>query len=78
MGAKVKHAAPFGIKHNQITRCIRSKVSCGFYRRKPSTQRINKFAATIFAPSLELQRKASQREHVLNGDGKPQQAGGVS
>ena len=78
MGAKVKHAAPPRIKHNQITGCIGSEVGCGFYRRKPPSQRVDQFAVTILAPNLELQRKASQREHVLNRDGKPQQPSGFS
>src|SRR5260370_31536846 len=71
--AKVEHAAPLGIQHNQITGCVGSKVSCGFYRRKPSSQCVDKFAMTIFAPDLELQRKSSQRENVPGGDGEPQQ-----
>src|SRR5689334_23533780 len=78
MGTKVKHAAPFRIKYNQITGCTRSKVSCGFYRRKPPSQRIDEFAAAIFTPNLEVQRKASERKNVLNGDRKAQKVGGVS
>jgi len=72
MRAKVKHAARLRIKHHQITGCIGSKVSCGFYRRKPSSQCIDEFAVAIFAPDLELQRKPSQCENVLGGDGEPQ------
>ena len=73
MSAKVKDAAPLRIQHNQITGCIGSKVSCGFYRRKPPTQGINEFAVAIFGPNFQLQGKTSQRENVLSGDGQPQE-----
>ena len=72
MGAEVKHAASLRIENNQITGCIGSKVSCGFYRRKPSSQRIDELAMAIFAPDFQLQRKPAQREKVLGGHGQPQ------
>src|SRR2546428_4477648 len=78
MGAEAKHAARLRIKHNQVTGCIRSNVSCGFYRRKPVSQGIGDFAVTVLAPNLQAQRKASQREDVPGGNGHPQQAGTIS
>jgi hypothetical protein len=78
MGAEAKHAARLRIKHNQVTGCIRSNVSCGFYRRKPVSQGIGDFAVAILAPDLQPQRKASQREDVPGGNGQPQQAGNIS
>ena len=78
MRAETKYAARLRIKHYQITGCIGSKVGCGFYRRKPASQRIDQFAATVFTPNLQPHRKASQREDVLSGSGQPQQVGNIS
>src|ERR1700720_1793953 len=77
MRAETKHAARVRIEHDQIASCIRSEISCGFYPRKPISQRIDEFAAAIFAPNLDPHRRPSQREDVLAGSGQSQQAGNV-
>lgn len=73
MSAKAKHAARLRIQHHQITGCIGSKVSCGFYRRKAVSQRIDQFAAAILTPDFKPQRKTSKREDVLGGSGETQE-----
>ena len=73
MSAKAKHAARFRIEHHQITGCIGSNVSCGFYPRKPVSQRVDHFAVAVFTPHLEPPWRGSQREHMLGSSGKPEQ-----
>ena len=77
MRAETKHAARIWIEHDQIASCIRSEISCGFYPRKPISQRIDEFAVAIFAPNLDPHRRPSQCEDVLAGSGQSQQAGNV-
>src|SRR5580704_11451610 len=77
MRAETKHAARVRIEHDQIASCIRSEISCGFYPRKPISQRIDEFAAAIFAPNLDPHWRPSQREDVLAGSGQSQHAGNV-
>src|SRR5690348_4315362 len=73
MSAKAKHSARLRIQHNQIAGCIGSKVSCGLYRRKPVSQRIDHLAMAVFAPHLEPYWRTAQREHMPGGSGKREQ-----
>ena len=65
MRPKTKHAARIRIEHDQITNSIRSEISCGFYPRKPISQRIDEFAVALFTPNLESYGRRSQREDVF-------------
>jgi len=75
MRPKTKHVARIRIEHDQITNSIRSEISCGFYPRKPISQRIDELAVAFFTPHLEPHGRPSQREDVFACSGQSQQAG---